>query len=150
MVARGGRVGCRWPVVVEVAGVMLLWRVCAAAFCALPLFFSASGLPWWRGEAGEGGEARSQPLFFVKCGFPCIVFLKVSLPHLAGLGGEEVGKSGLSVGWSRASPHLELLEIRLSAEIPPHQRLAAGAIRGHRDGWPRRTRRFDLRELFPL
>jgi hypothetical protein len=38
------------------------------------------------------------------------------------------------VGWSRASPRLELLEIRLSVAIPPHRRCAADAIRGHRDG----------------
>jgi hypothetical protein len=60
------------------------------------------------------GEREASPLSLFKRGFHIIVFPRTSLLHLAGLGGEEVGKSGLSVGWCSASPRLELLEIRLS------------------------------------
>jgi hypothetical protein len=64
------------------------------------------------------GVREASPLFFIKRGFLCIVFLEVSLPHLAGRGGEEVGKSGLSMDCSRESPHLE---IRLSTVLSPRR-----------------------------
>jgi hypothetical protein len=111
---------------------MLLRRVCATSvggFLSTPLLLLAclggEGKQEWVGMRG------ASPLFFVKRGFLCIVFPKVSLLHLAGLGSEEVGKSGLSADWRSTSPRLEILEIRLFAALPPHRRLATGAIRGH-------------------
>jgi hypothetical protein len=80
------------------------------------------------------GEREASPLFFIKRGFHITVFLRTSLRHLAGLGGDEVGKSGLSVGWCCARPRLDLLEIRLSTALPPHRCLAADAIQGQMDG----------------
>jgi hypothetical protein len=81
------------------------------------------------GKQEQMGVQEASPLFFVKRGFHCIVFPSTSLLHLTGRGGEEVGRSGFSVGWRSASPRLE---IRLSTALPTHRPLPAGAIRGHR------------------
>jgi hypothetical protein len=42
------------------------------------------------------GLREASPLFFVKRGLCCFVFLQASLLHLAGLGGEGVEKGGPS------------------------------------------------------
>jgi hypothetical protein len=91
------------------------------------------------GLSGEGkqewmGVREASSLFFVKCGSVCFVFPNDPLLHLAGHGGEEVGKSSLKVGWCSTGPSLEPLVIRLFTTLPPHRPLAADAIRGHRDG----------------
>jgi hypothetical protein len=106
------------------------WRLSVHSLSASLLLACLGG----EGKQEWMGVREASPLFFYKRDLPCIVFPKVSRPHLVIRGGEEVGKSGLSADWSRVSPRHELLEIQISAALPPHRRLPAGAIRGHWDG----------------
>jgi hypothetical protein len=79
---------------------------------------------------------EASPLFFVKRGFLYFGFLIGPFLHMAGLGGEEVGKFGFKVGRCCGSPRLEPLEIWLFTAFHPQWRwrCPAAATRGHRDG----------------
>jgi hypothetical protein len=139
MEARGGRVGRQWPVVLEVARVVLLRRMCAAPGIGLPHGLLLL-LRFWpalvaRGSGSGWGCERQAPSSSSSA-VRCFVFSRVSLHHLADHGGEEVGKSDLKVIRRRGGSRLEPLEIWLFTAFQPRRcrRRPAAATRGHRDG----------------